>query len=103
MVCARGLSAQRRLQALEPHRSSGSAPVARYRTGNRTGARPLDRVPHDADSGESEQLMASKLFELAGKRVYVAGHNGMVGSAIVRRLKAVPCELITAGRDEVDL
>ena len=32
--------------------------------------------------------MAAKLFELAGKRVYVAGHNGMVGSAIVRRLKA---------------
>jgi len=47
--------------------------------------------------------MAAKLFELAGKRVYVAGHNGMVGSAIVRRLKAVPCEVITAARDEVDL
>ena len=47
--------------------------------------------------------MAAKLFELAGKRVYVAGHNGMVGSAIVRRLKAMPCEVITAARDEVDL
>ena len=47
--------------------------------------------------------MAAKLFELAGKRVYVAGHNGMVGSAIVRRLKVMPCEVITAGRDEVDL
>ena len=47
--------------------------------------------------------MAAKLFELAGKRVFVAGHNGMVGSAIVRRLKAVPCEVITAARDEVDL
>jgi GDP-L-fucose synthase len=47
--------------------------------------------------------MAAKLFELAGKRVYVAGHNGMVGSAIVRRLKAMPCEVIAAARDEVDL
>ena len=47
--------------------------------------------------------MAAKLFELAGKRVYVAGHNGMVGSAIVRRLKVMPCEVITAARDEVDL
>lgn len=47
--------------------------------------------------------MAAKLFELAGKRVYVAGHNGMVGSAIVRRLKAMPCEVLTAARDEVDL
>jgi GDP-L-fucose synthase len=47
--------------------------------------------------------MQGKLFDLAGKRVYVAGHKGMVGSAIVRRLNAAPCELITAGRDEVDL
>ncbi|HEY7242361.1 MAG TPA: GDP-L-fucose synthase [Xanthobacteraceae bacterium] len=47
--------------------------------------------------------MVAKLFELAGKRVFVAGHNGMVGSAIVRRLKSQPCELLTAGRDEVDL
>lgn len=47
--------------------------------------------------------MPSKIFELAGKRIYVAGHRGMVGSAIVRRLAGVPCEVITAGRAEVDL
>jgi GDP-L-fucose synthase len=47
--------------------------------------------------------MAAKLFDLSGKRVYVAGHRGMVGSAIVRRLGHVPCEVITAGRDRVDL
>ena len=47
--------------------------------------------------------MLSKIFELAGKRIYVAGHRGMVGSAIVRRLAGVPCEVITAGRAEVDL
>jgi GDP-L-fucose synthase len=47
--------------------------------------------------------MRSKIFDLAGKRIYVAGHRGMVGSAIVRRLAGVPCEVITAGRAEVDL
>jgi GDP-L-fucose synthase len=47
--------------------------------------------------------MAANLFDLAGKRVYVAGHTGMVGSAIVRRLAATPCEVMTAGRAEVDL
>jgi GDP-L-fucose synthase len=42
-------------------------------------------------------------YDLAGKRVWVAGHRGMVGSAIVRRLTAEACEIIVAGRDEVDL
>jgi GDP-L-fucose synthase len=42
-------------------------------------------------------------FELAGKRVFVAGHRGMAGSAIVRRLQREPCEVIVAGRDELDL
>jgi GDP-L-fucose synthase len=47
--------------------------------------------------------MLPKIFELAGKKVYVAGHRGMVGSAIVRRLAGVRCEVITADRGEVDL
>jgi GDP-L-fucose synthase len=47
--------------------------------------------------------MLPKIFDLAGKRVYVAGHRGMVGSAIVRRLADVSCEIITVGRAEVDL
>lgn len=42
-------------------------------------------------------------YSLAGKRVWVAGHKGMVGSAIVRRLAAEGCEVLTVGRDEVDL
>ena len=33
-------------------------------------------------------------FELAGKRVFVAGHTGMAGSAIVRRLRQEPCEVL---------
>ena len=42
-------------------------------------------------------------FDLSGKRVWVAGHRGMVGSAIVRRLETEDCEVLTAGRDIVDL
>ena len=36
--------------------------------------------------------------------IFVAGHRGMVGSAIVRRLRALGCtNILTAGRDELDL
>jgi len=42
-------------------------------------------------------------FSLRGKRVWVAGHNGMVGSALVRRLQAEDCEILTVDRTEVDL
>ncbi|MFS0738642.1 GDP-L-fucose synthase [Sphingomonas sp. 1P06PA] len=42
-------------------------------------------------------------YDLRGKRVYVAGHRGMVGSAIVRRLEHEDCWVLVAGRDIVDL
>jgi GDP-L-fucose synthase len=42
-------------------------------------------------------------FSLAGKRVYVAGHRGMVGSAIVRRLAEEPCEVLTVDHSSLDL
>ncbi|WP_425040530.1 GDP-L-fucose synthase [Primorskyibacter sp. S187A] len=42
-------------------------------------------------------------FELSGKKVWVAGHRGMVGSAIVRRLQREACDVILAGRQDVDL
>ena len=42
-------------------------------------------------------------FELQGKRVFVAGHRGMVGSAIVRRLADEDCEILTVSRGELDL
>jgi GDP-L-fucose synthase len=48
--------------------------------------------------------MSSKiLFPLAGKRVWVAGHRGMVGSAIVRRLAQEDCDVVTVTRAQVDL
>jgi GDP-L-fucose synthase len=43
------------------------------------------------------------LYPLAGKRVWVAGHRGMVGSAIVRRLAREDCEILTTDRNAVDL
>jgi GDP-L-fucose synthase len=42
-------------------------------------------------------------FDLAGKRIFVAGHNGMAGSAIVRRLYQESCEVLVAERHELDL
>ncbi len=42
-------------------------------------------------------------FELAGRTVFVAGHRGMVGSAVVRRLAGEGCTVLTADRAEADL
>jgi GDP-L-fucose synthase len=48
-------------------------------------------------------MTATAEFALAGKRVFVAGNRGMVGSAIVRRLAAEDCTVLTASRAELDL
>ena len=42
-------------------------------------------------------------FDLTNKRIWVAGHNGMVGSALVRQLAKLPCTILTAERSELDL
>jgi GDP-L-fucose synthase len=47
--------------------------------------------------------MAKTPFELKGKTVFVAGHGGMVGAALVRRLSREDIELQTAARSQVDL
>ena len=47
--------------------------------------------------------MPETRYDLAGKRVYVAGHRGMVGSALVRRLAREGCHVLTATRAELDL
>jgi GDP-L-fucose synthase len=47
--------------------------------------------------------MARTPFELKGKSVFVAGHNGMVGRALVRRLAGEDVKLLTVDRSEVDL
>lgn len=43
------------------------------------------------------------MFDLAGKRIWVAGHRGMVGAALVRRLARENCEVLTVDRDTLDL
>lgn len=42
-------------------------------------------------------------YNLKGKRVYVAGHRGMAGSAISRRLQTEDCEIVDATSKELDL
>ena len=48
-------------------------------------------------------MPSTELFPLAGKRVWVAGHRGMVGAALVRRLAREDCAVLTVGRAELDL
>src|SRR5215469_16169222 len=43
------------------------------------------------------------LFDLTGKCVYVAGHTGMVGAALVRRLRSESCTILTVDRVTLDL
>jgi GDP-L-fucose synthase len=47
--------------------------------------------------------MADRLYALAGRRVFVAGHRGMAGSAIVRRLSRERCEILTVPKSDLDL
>jgi GDP-L-fucose synthase len=47
--------------------------------------------------------MSEVVYPLNGKRIWVAGHNGMVGSALLRRLAEEDCEAIVVDRSEVDL
>ena len=42
--------------------------------------------------------MSDPIYSLSGKRVYVAGHRGMVGQALLRRLEREDCEVLTAAR-----
>jgi GDP-L-fucose synthase len=47
--------------------------------------------------------LSSSLYSLAGKRVAVVGHRGMVGGALMRRLARESCEVVTLGRETADL
>lgn len=54
-------------------------------------------MTHQSSSAEGVQ------FSLAGKRIWIAGHRGMVGAALVRRLSSEDCQILTVGRDELNL
>jgi len=47
--------------------------------------------------------MSGQQYDLNGKRVWVAGHKGMVGSALIRRLASENCEILTCERSDADL
>lgn len=40
---------------------------------------------------------------LCGKKIYVAGHRGMVGKALVRALEKEDCQILTVARSDLDL
>ena len=48
-------------------------------------------------------MKAKSEYALAGKRIWVAGHRGLVGSALVRRLEREDCEILTVSRSKCDL
>src|SRR6185503_298863 len=48
-------------------------------------------------------MQKTPLFSLRGKKVWVAGHKGMVGSAVVQRLDCEDCEVLTVSRTALDL
>jgi GDP-L-fucose synthase len=50
-----------------------------------------------------DPVIAAPVFDLRGKRVYVAGHTGLAGSAIVRRLASEGCEILTSSHAALDL
>ena len=54
-------------------------------------------------TGEIVIAEASYTYSVAGKSIFVSGHRGMVGSALVRRLEREPCRVVTADRRELDL
>ena len=56
-----------------------------------------------ATSNSLPNPLSSAAYTLRGKRVWVAGHSGMVGSALLRRLRREDCELLTVSHAELDL
>jgi len=47
--------------------------------------------------------MRDRIFTLTGKRVWIAGHKGMVGQALVRRLEKEGCHILKVARTKLDL
>ena len=47
--------------------------------------------------------MTGPIYSFKGKRVWIAGHRGMVGSALVRRLAQIDCTILTVAHQDLDL
>lgn len=52
---------------------------------------------------DSDESTDASIYSLDGKRVFVAGHKGMVGSSLLRRLENEKCETLTVDKTDVDL
>jgi GDP-L-fucose synthase len=61
------------------------------------------QAKHLVSSLPQTNARPASAFDLAGKRVFVAGHTGMAGSAVVRRLRQEPCTVLVVERAELDL
>lgn len=59
-----------------------------------------DAFANSASDSKSNRKLA---YDLRGKCVWVAGHNGMVGAALIRRLAQEDCKIITVSRQQCDL
>ena len=57
-------------------------------------------MQNDGPSGLAD---GTTRFDLRGKRIWVAGHRGMVGGAVARHLETEDCEILTTTRSELDL
>lgn len=57
----------------------------------------------EAPTRQYVPVIGRREYPLEGKRVWVAGHRGMVGSAILRQLAQVDCEIVTVDRRDLDL
>ncbi|MGE3987654.1 GDP-L-fucose synthase [Pseudorhodoplanes sp.] len=55
------------------------------------------------DEAVKDRAVAPIIYPLSGKRIWVSGHRGMVGSAVVRRLASEGCEILTVSRADTDL
>ncbi len=45
----------------------------------------------------------AKIFSIENKTIWVAGHRGLLGSALLRRLSTENCEILTVSKDQLDL
>lgn len=66
------------------------------------GVRNAARLSSPTESKRHPKAM-TRSFSLDRKKIWVAGHAGMVGSALLRRLRRESCDVLTVGREECDL
>ena len=45
----------------------------------------------------------NKIYSLKGKKIWVSGHTGMVGSALIKKLESIKYDVLTIERKKLDL